>query len=406
MMGNERETGKGLKQRVRPANKQKMKRATGMSPHLRRAPSARRRADKTGAETELRHAIVDEQAEQVPGDKPLSAFSSLLRHILRQNRAEIIRVARELEVAENTVYRWMNGTSEPRIQHLKKLLEALPEHRRNLTHAINQTFPGVLDSPSRDLPGVHKDVYHRVLALRATTVEDDARRWHIRQTIFENALLHLDSERCGISITYAELMPAREGKIHSLYEVEVHGTNPWPFTPESKVYLGSTTLAGTAAMLQRMQTWDDLENTDRLQVIVDDFERSACAHPVMQAGRIAGVLVISSTQPGFFMNSVARQAVVEYAQLLTLALNESDFQPCSALHLRPMPDLNWQRAEMRRSYVNRVIDCARQYHLALPEAEQYIRREMEEEFELMERSRMEGLRQNEEAYLATSSQEL
>jgi len=58
----------------------------------------------------------------------------------------------------------------------------------------------------------------------------------------------------------------------------------------------------------------------------------------------------------------------------------------------PMPDLKWQRAEMSRSYVNRVIACARQATLSLPEAEEYVRREMEEEFERSESRRQEEAR--------------
>jgi len=174
--------------------------------------------------------------------------------------------------------------------------------------------------------------------------------------------------------------------------MEMRGSYPWPFTLESKTYLGSTTLAGTAAMLQRMQQWDDLDSNGRLQIMVDDLERSACAQPVMLAGRMAGVLVVSSTQPGFFMDQALRQSVVEYARLLALAFNDRDFYPCSQIHLRPMPDLQWQRAEMSCIYVSRVVAYASKENLPLPEAEEYVLREMEEEFERSEIRRQQEVR--------------
>src|SRR5205807_3026246 len=195
--------------------------------------------------------------------------------------------------------------------------------------------------------------------LFTTTAETDVRSWQITQTIFEYALLHLDSQCQGLAVTYAKVMPALPDGIHSLCEAMMRGNYPWPFALENHMYLGSTTLAGTTAMLQRMQTWDNLEESERLQVEVDEFERSACAYPVVRGRRISGVLIISSTQPDFFADPQAREAVVEYAQLLSLAFPEEDFYPFSTLHLRPMPDLKWQRAELSRSYINRIITCAR-----------------------------------------------
>ncbi len=323
----------------------------------------------------------DEHLAYTLAEEKLSPFSSLLRHILRHDRAEIARVAKDLEVAEITVYRWMNGSSEPRVIHLKRLPEVFAEHRGNLTYAINQTFPGVLDPPSSGIREVRKDIYRRVFDLIATTPEADARYWQVTQAIFEYALLHLDSDRRGLSITYANLMPAHEDGIHSLREAVMRGNYPWPFSLESRAYLGSTTLAGTAAMLQRLQTWDNLGIEERLQVDIDEHERSAAACPVMYAGRISGVLIISSTQTGFFADPTACQAVAEYAQLLALAFHDEDFYPCSLLHLRPMPEVKWQRAEIGRSYINRIIMYARKHMVARQDAEQQVIVEMEREFE-------------------------
>ncbi len=345
----------------------------------------------------------DEQLAYTISEEKLSPFSSLLRHILRHDRSEIARVARDLDVVEVTVYRWINGSSEPRVAHLKRLPEVLSEHHGNLTYAINQTFPGVLDPPSLGIREIKKDIYRRVHELIATTAEDDARSWQVTQAIFDYVLMHLDSERRGLSVTYASLMPPHEDGIHSLREATMRGNYPWPFSLESRAYLGSTTLAGAAADSRQLKTWENMGNEERLQVDIDEFERSAAACPVIFAERIAGVLIVSSKQPGFFTDSTACQSVVEYARLFSLALSREAFYPYSAIKLRPMPDVKWQRAEIGRSYVNRIITYARKHMIARPEAEQQVLIEMEREFEelgrhLSEQQKTEPTRKNQEIW--------
>ncbi|MDQ2884505.1 MAG: hypothetical protein M3Y39_00270 [Chloroflexota bacterium] len=325
--------------------------------------------------------VNDEQLAYTLTDDKLTPFSSLLRNILRHDRSEIVRVARELEVAENTIYRWMNGSSEPRAVHLKRLPDVLIEHRSTLSYAINQTFPGTLDTTPTGIREVRKDIYRRVLELVATISEEDTRFWQVSQAIFEYALQHMDAERQGLAITFARLMPARKDGIHSLREAAMHGNPPWPFDIESKAYLGSTTLAGTAVTMQRMLVWNSVGSGDRLQVEVDDFEASACAVPVTRGNSIAGALIVSSTQPDFFNDPMASQAVLEYAQLLATALSEADFQPHSRLNLRPFPDLKSQREHITRSYVGRILTYARKNGRSRTEAELMVRAEMEEEFE-------------------------
>src|SRR5450631_3996359 len=114
-----------------------------------------------------------------------TSFSSFLRTILYHDRTEITRIAREMDVAENTIYRWMNGSSEPRATYLKRLPDVLPEHRGHLSYVINQTFPGILDMQTVGIREVNKDIYRRVLDLVAMTVEEDTRFWQVSQTIFE-----------------------------------------------------------------------------------------------------------------------------------------------------------------------------------------------------------------------------
>lgn len=338
----------------------------------------------------LANGAITALAEQTPREEQrqhveapeinLSSLSQLLRTILQHDRAEITRIAKEIDVAENTIYRWMAGNSEPRAAHLKRLPEVLPEHRAMLIYTINQAFPGMLDMSLIGIQEVPKEIYQQVSELIALNEEEETRFWHVSQAIFEHALVHLDAERRGLAITYARLMPACEDGIHSLREFAMRGNAPWAFNNETKVYLGSTTLAGTAAMLQRVQIWSDMEE-GRLQVEADEFERSACAAPLLRGSRISGVLIVSSSRSDFFNDPMACQAVNEYAQLLATALRDQDFYPVAQLNLRPMADLTIQRHYMARVYVNRTLAYVRKHSISRREAEQHVQHEMEREFE-------------------------
>ena len=109
----------------------------------------------------------------------------------------------------------------------------------------------------------------------------------------------------------------------------------------------------------------------------------------MRGGNIAGALIVSSTQPAFFNDPMACQAVVEYAQLLATALTEGDFQLHSLLNLRPMPGLSKQREHITHSYVTRILTYARKYGISRIEAELRVRKEMELEFEEVARTQVE-----------------
>lgn len=325
---------------------------------------------------------VGEQDDAMPASNGgPGAFSSLLGFLIKNDRSEVLRIAREIGVSDNTVYRWLNGTAEPRHSHLVRLLEVLSP-----SHPTFSQAPGAASGRSAHNQAarwdVQKEIYRRVMELAAITVDEASRRWHIIETIFEYALLHLDPDRQGMALTYARLMPARtDGYIHSLYEAEMRGQAPWPFALDIKAYLGSTTLAGAAAMRQRVQVWSKLDVETRTPVGLDENELSSCAAPVMRGGRLAGVLIVSSAQEDFVRNSAIPRTITDYAHLLAAGLMDSDFHPISLLKLAPMPELSWQRERIARFYLNRVTEYARKQCLSFAEAEQKVLQDLEEEFE-------------------------
>lgn len=372
-----------------PYEQQKKKR--GRPPGSKKGSTSTRSRQKNtqihASISETTHVLPTETMAHTLEDHPLdktheTSFSAFLQTILLHNRVEIARVAKELSVTENTVCRWMSGTSKPRSLHLKKLPVVLPECRTQLITVINQTFGQIISPPPPpQIREVSKEIYQRVLEVVTTNSHDaDSRFWQISEIIFNDALDQLDAGRHGLAITYAKLMPLHKDGIHSLREVKMRGHAPWSDATDCKTFLGSTSLAGSAAVLLRARGWNDTDN-DRAPVEIDEYERSAYAVPILHGNLLAGVLVVSSGQSDFFENTTACQLVAEYALLMGVALSDHEFYSPDQLDLRPMPPLSWQRKEIAQTYLSRIMAYARKHATSRSDMEYWVQYQMELEFE-------------------------
>lgn len=321
--------------------------------------------------------------------KQLSPISDFLQSILARDRVGITRLARSLDVTEHTVYRWMNGTSLPQQAHLKRLPNVLPEHRNKLIEIIEQMFPGLLETEAMSIREIPKPIYQRMVNIVAANDEEDLRLWYAIQALFDNMLLQLDPDLHGLSVTYAKLSPVRDDDtIHSLREFEMRGHTPWPSqTAAARAFLGSTSLAGQAAMLQRWQVWHG-EPDGRIPVQIDKFEHSACAAPLIRGRTIAGVLLVSSIYPKFFADIKKCEMIDEYARLLAIAVPPGSFQSIYHLNLHIMPSLEWQQTRLNEVYIDRILKYVTLHNLSRADAESRAEQDMEKEFE--EQARQEG----------------
>jgi len=82
-------------------------------------PAALSNQEVSMTDLEGKNETNDGTAVSAGGPKP---FSILLSFLIKNDRSEILRLAREIGVSDNTVYRWINGTSEPRPGHMQRLL--------------------------------------------------------------------------------------------------------------------------------------------------------------------------------------------------------------------------------------------------------------------------------------------
>jgi hypothetical protein len=314
--------------------------------------------------------------------KQLSPISAFLHSILARDRIGITRLARALDVTEHTVYRWMNGTSLPQQAYLKRLPNVLPEHRNKLTYIIEQMFPGLLETDATHNYEIAKSIYQHIVSIVATNDEEDLRLWYAIQALFDHMLLQFDPDLHGLAVTYAKLSPAHDdGSIHSLREFEMRGHAPWSSqTASARAFLGSTSLAGQAAIFQRWQAWNG-EPESRIPVQIDNFEHSACAAPLIRGRTIAGVLIVSSLYPEFFSNTKKCEMIDEYARLLSIAVPAGNFQSIYRLNLQVMPPLELQHERLNEVYIDRILKYVTLYNLSRSEAELRAEQDMEKEFE-------------------------
>ncbi|GCE13545.1 helix-turn-helix domain-containing protein [Tengunoibacter tsumagoiensis] len=311
-------------------------------------------------------------------------WRELLNSIIT-NSTERDRIAAEIGVHPVTLTRWASGESSPRPHNLRQLLRALPKGPRSqLLTLLEKVSPDVvdfeIDTTSHEIP--YKFIIE-VLEARAS-IPDLLRFWSITRLVLQQALRQLDPERVGMAITVVRCMPARYGKIRSLRETVGLGTAPWGGDLEEKaLLLGAESLAGHVTVSCRLEHIGDLRtNKTFLPAYQVEHEVSAVACPIMYACRVAGCLLISSTQPDYFAPEARLALVRGYANLLALAFNPEDFYDPDVFALHIMPPSHIQQAHFtgfRQRVLKLMQDSVRQERrLASNEAEQLVWQDIEE----------------------------
>jgi hypothetical protein len=274
-----------------------------------------------------------------------SSWRDLLKSVIKDPQ-ERERIAAELGKNAVTLTRWSTGESQPRQQHLRQLLRALPIDLRDQFVALvqqedpsfrNEAFP---DSPSHLDP----DFLRGVWKMRAET-SHVLLFWTLCKHVLQHALRQLDPQHVGMSITVVQCMPpAHDGTIKSLREVFGRGTPPWSAELEREtMFLGAESLAGYVASKCRSEAVGDLRTEAMyLPHYKVGHEVSAAASPLMYANRVAGCLLVASTIPNYFASSARFQLVQDYASLVVEALTPEQFYPHEQIHLRLMPSFGVQ----------------------------------------------------------------
>ncbi len=332
-----------------------------------------------------RECVMQAQGKGV-GMSEISSWRDLLKQVI-SNAAERERIASEMGVHPITLLRWVKEDSRPRTHFLRMLPQTLPRQQQDLMIKLLEN-EGVNVSetlPDDAIEQTECALFRKVMEMRATTPEG-LLFWSICHRVFQHALCTLDPGRIGLAIRVVICMPpTRDGKIHSLRESVGSGTPPWqPNLEYEAVFLGAESLAGYAVALSRQESVQDLRDDTSLSPFRrGEYEVSATAVPILYANRMAGCLLVSSTQPGYFTSDARLALVRDYAQLIAFAFKEEQFYPLEMIELRVLPDLKVQRRYLS-TFRQRIVSLMREafdasQSLTRAEAEQIVWRQIEEE---------------------------
>jgi transcriptional regulator with XRE-family HTH domain len=316
---------------------------------------------------------------------PPTSWPSVLQDIIKSSR-ERQRLASALGVTGMTLSRWASGESKPQRQHLIHLLQVvLPSQRPELLAALERQYPDIqswlTEGTSEHIPA---DFFAQVLSIRTTTTEN-SRFWRISEVILKQALAQLDPNRLGMAIKIVQCMkPDADGKIRSLRERAGQGTFPWATDLEHDVlFLGLESLSGYAVEVRHIISSDNLQLNKTFPAVQDTFEVSAAAHPIRFEGRIAGCLLASSTQVGYFSQQRLK-LLTTFSDLISLAFDRDEFYDADMIELRVMPKPDFQRpilAQFRQHVTAKFqqITSQQQSHVSNAEIEQEAWKDLEAE---------------------------
>jgi len=258
------------------------------------------------------------------------------------------RILQELGVREITVKRWIEGPSMPRQQNLRRLLTLVPEHRERFIELISEekdfedfselTF----DESLQEIPS---KFYIQIFQMRGT-IGHTQRYWSLAHTIIAQALSQLNPDGLGMAISVVRCMISSEHEnIQSLRQSVGLATAPWPISLEQRaMFLAAESLAGYVVSTCRPSEVLSYKE-DKLALLGHQFEneQSTAAHPIFYAGKTAGCLLVSSTEPGYFASPNRLSLIADYAHLMALAFDPEDFVDARRIELRVMPPHSEQR---------------------------------------------------------------
>lgn len=318
-------------------------------------------------------------------------WRELLDHVIK-NSKERARLAREVDVQPITLRRWVSGESHPREENMRRLARALaPEFASLFVRLVAVDFPTFMHEKVESgsfIPEIPADLYRLMFRIYAKTHTVLASQ-RLQAALLERALEHLDPHKLGLCLTFAICVPPMSGqKVRSLRQISGIGLPPWERDLERKtIFLGSESLAGNAVMAAKLIYAESRGAVLPCPIQWTVHENSAVAMPILRQGRIAGVLLASSTQPHYF-TSAHRGLLELYAQLALLIFSPQEFYAPQDIQLGQLPDYEVQKPYVAR-FEQRVQEkmaaaTGRNEYVSIQQARQSVWGEIAEELLLLE----------------------
>ncbi len=284
-------------------------------------------------------------------------WRELLAEIIK-NPQERQRIVAALGVNPLTIVRWIRNESTPHQRHLQRLLEVLPE----LSPLLAEEF-GVLSSLPAEAPpsAIPITFYNHVLGLYAT-VQDHQRFWSICTIVLQEAVKQLASSGVGLDISVVRCLAPYQGNIvRCLREYVGLATTPRKEqVVERQRLFGAESLAGYVVEFRHPAVIANLSEEQRLPHQLPEQARSAAATPILHASRVAGCLLVTSTEPDYFGSPALLDLINAFAALLALAFDPEEFYAPHSIKLGIMPSLQIQDSYLAtfRQRVNSLLETA------------------------------------------------
>jgi len=318
-----------------------------------------------------------------------STWRELLSKVI-QDPQEKHRIASQLGINPATLVRWAHNETNPRPQNLHQLLKAIPHQYQALFFELVEEefkdFSAVLrnDSVTSESLSIPSEFYTRVFHTHGT-IPKALRFSSMCDLILQQALEQLDPGRMGMAIIVSRCMsPSHGHKIRSLRESAGRGTPPWERNLEQyAILLGAESLAGYAASSFHLIVNQNLrEDQSRFPGYRGEDEESAVACPIVLEGKIAGSLLVSSTQPDYFLPF--RITLIEnYAELITLAFEPEEFYEPQRIELGILPPQHVQQPYLsmfRQRFLETMQQAAMNQHpISTNQAEQIVWQQLAED---------------------------
>jgi GAF domain len=316
---------------------------------------------------------------------PLSWRDLLKEMISDPERRE--RLATEVGVNAITLTRWSTGERVPRPTNIRSLLHALPSSQQDQFRKLYEEEAGPFSPPlNEEAPAeIEYKFILEVLETRSKT-SNIHRFWAISHLVLQHALRQLDPEHLGMAIWVVRCMPPSHGNsIRSLRESVGQGTLPWESDLEQNaMFLGAESLAGYVVAACRPASIQNLAtDTSFIPAHRTIHEASATATPLLYDNRVAGCLLVASTQTNYFLSPARLSLVHGYGHLLALAFEPVEFYPPEHISLCVMPSPEVQRASLATFRQRLQTILKESYLLAHPltstQGEQMVWQQLEEE---------------------------
>ncbi len=279
------------------------------------------------------------------------------------------RIVNALGIQNKTMERWIRGqTGHPHPNRMRQLFKVLPARTRALFIEFVQQDPAFSHAANIPLPGISTEIpsafYSRVLEANVSTSRS-LRFTSICQLVLLQAVRQIDPDRLGLYMVILKCTPPAHGKkVQSLCQYFSLGTLPWSTIVEQKsVFLGAESVVGQAVMTHRPFVFQDIHgdgDLDILSVYQNEHPASVVALPIKKNGRIAGCLLVLSTQPNFFTPNRLK-IIQQYCHLVVIAIEDDEWYEQQQIELRLMPPLRVQQ-EYLAQFQKRVSTAIKQAH--------------------------------------------